>query len=394
MNIALYYPWVYLTSGAERTILELTGRSRHAWTVFTNRYEPANTFPGFADRHVVQLGKVSVNRSISHVIRGGVRILSQRLPLEGMDALVVVCEGLGSFVNFRAGNLPILCLCLTPLRVVYDAHYRARHLAEKNGVHRAALAAVSAAYKVVDRMAWKRYDHVYCISEEVRGRVIQGRLVPAEKVEIAHVGLGFMPEQPSGKQDSYFLLPGRIMWTKNIELGIESFKRFREEHPEFSHFRLVIAGIVDEKSKPYQARLEALAGRDTNISFRIHPSDQELHDLYDQCYGVLFTAFNEDWGIVPLEGMAFGKPVIATDRGGPRESVQDGIQGYLAPPDVKAFADRMADLASAPERCRRMGQAGRERAKLFTWDRLTQTIDDKLEELVQTRGQDKRFTTN
>jgi hypothetical protein len=43
MKVALYYPWVYLTSGAERTILELTGRSRHEWTIFTNRFEPENT---------------------------------------------------------------------------------------------------------------------------------------------------------------------------------------------------------------------------------------------------------------------------------------------------------------------------------------------------------------
>ena len=46
MKVALYYPWVYLTSGAERTILELTAHSRHQWTIFTNRFDPDGTFPG------------------------------------------------------------------------------------------------------------------------------------------------------------------------------------------------------------------------------------------------------------------------------------------------------------------------------------------------------------
>ena len=53
---------VVAESGAERTILELSSSNRHEWTIFTNRFEPANTFPQFRDRRVFSLNSISVRR--------------------------------------------------------------------------------------------------------------------------------------------------------------------------------------------------------------------------------------------------------------------------------------------------------------------------------------------
>ena len=77
VTVALYYPWIHLTSGAERTILELTGRSRHRWTLFTNHYDHARTFPGFRDRTVVELPRVPVDRGLLSVARAGFAILKR-----------------------------------------------------------------------------------------------------------------------------------------------------------------------------------------------------------------------------------------------------------------------------------------------------------------------------
>ncbi len=380
MRIALYYPWVYLTSGAERTILELTGRSRHDWTVFTNRFEAANTFPGFADRDVVVLDTVPIRRTVFAVAKAGWKLVRQKLPLDDYDALLVVCEGLGDMVVFRAPPIPKIALCLTPLRVVFDPVYRDRYMQDHSWLARTLVRAGSPAYRTIDRIAWRHYDHVFCISEEVRQRVLRGRLAEASKLDISYVGLGFYPPCPGDVQGDYFLLPGRIMWTKNIELAIEAFKIFSASHAGPRPFRLVVTGMVDQKSRPYLEKLRALAGN-APVEFTIAPSDAELQRLYENCYGVLFTAFNEDWGIVPIEGMAFGKPVIATDRGGPRESIQNGVQGFLEEPEPRAFAARMGQLAADPEAALAMGCLGRERSKLFTWERLTSQIDSKLSEL-------------
>jgi glycosyltransferase involved in cell wall biosynthesis len=313
------------------------------------------------------------------------RLLTQRLPLNDFDALVVVCEGLGDLVVFRNGRLPTLCFCLTPLRIAFDSEYRHRYFGHHGLLRRAVVLAGTAAFRVFDRLAWRSYDRVMCISEEVRRRVLAGGLAPADKLEVAYVGLGFEPPAPSGHFGDYFLLPGRIMWTKNIELGIRAFLRFRAMSPDFARFRLTVAGIVDRKSEPYLQKLKALAGGDSGVVFKVFPSDAELAELYDHCYGVLFTAFNEDWGIVPIEGMAFGKPVIAVNRGGPRESMQHGVQGFLEEPDEEAFARRMAQLAGDPGKARAMGREGLTRAKVFDWNRLTNRVDEQLERMVSAR---------
>lgn len=385
MRVALYYPWVYLTSGAERTILELATRSRHRWTIFTNRFEPQNTFPGLARCDVVQFAPVSVERNPLAVARAGLRLITQRLPLNGFDALVVVCEGLGDLVVFRNGRLPTLCFCLTPLRIAFDAEYRNRYFERHGLLRRAVVKAGTAAFRTIDRLAWRRYDRVMCISEEVRRRVLAGGLAGPDKLEVAYVGLGFEPPAPSGHFGDFFLLPGRIMWTKNIELGIRAFLRFRAQSPDYARFRLVVAGIVDRKSEPYLRKLRELAGGDAGVVFKVFPSDAELSELYDHCYGVLFTAFNEDWGIVPIEGMAFGKPVIATNRGGPRESVHHGVQGFLEEPEEQAFAGRMAELAGSPDKARAMGREGLLRARDFDWNLLTGRVDEQIERIVAVR---------
>ena len=382
MKVALYYPWVYLTSGSERTILELTGRSRHEWTIFTNRYERDRTFPGLADRHIVELSTVSVKRSMREVSAAAWRVLMQRMPLDGYDALIVLCEGVGDLVVFRNARQPILCICLTPLRGAFDPHYRRRAEATRGAAAKLVLSAGLAAFRQIDRVAWRRYQRILCISEEVRQRVLAGRLSTPDKLEIAHVGPGISAGPVECVFGRFFLMAGRIMWTKNIQLGIKAFHLFRASRPEYHDFRLVIAGMVDKKSEPYLAELRALARGDSGVEFRLAPGDAELAELYRTCFGVLFTAFNEDWGIVPVEAMTFGKPVIATDNGGPRESIVSGVQGYLEPPVATAFAQRMEELVADPERAAALGRAGLERAKLFSWQHFTDQIDRAIDDAV------------
>lgn len=382
MKVALYYPWVYLTSGAERVLLELTGPgSGHQWTIFTNHFDPAHTYPEFAQREVVELKRVGVERSVKAVLKATWTIISQQLPLRGYDALVIVCEGVGDLVVFRVGNLPVVCVCLTPLRVAFDDVYLQRNLESRGWLRNLAVKAGRAAFRWVDRRAWRRYDGIFCISNEVKRRIVAGGLAVAEEVEVIYPGVGVRDAPAEVRYDRFFLLPGRIMWTKNIELGIQAFQRFAGMAPEFEEFRLVIAGIVDAKSQPYLTTLQELSAGDPRIEFRLLPSDAELSELYAACLSVLFTAFNEDWGIVPLEAMTFRKPVICTNRGGPRETVVDGTHGFLAEPSPEVFADRMARLARDSELAQRMGARGPDRAAEFSWDAFVAPVGDCIEKL-------------
>ncbi|MCX6623448.1 MAG: glycosyltransferase, partial [Acidobacteria bacterium] len=376
LKVAFYYPWIYLTSGGERIIVELLRRSRHDWTLFTSHYNPDQTFPEIRQLPVVEVNRVSVKRDILSSAIATFRIMTLRLPLEDFDAWLVLGEGLGDMALFRNSAKPCVCYCLTPLRAAFDPVYMARSFEQRGKLGRLLLSVGLRIFRTVDRLAWKRYAARIYLSREALRRAVDGGLAGPGPYDIVYTGVGVRGDRPSDTFEPFFLIAGRIMWTKNIELGIRAFQEFISAFPEFSNYRLVIAGIVDEKSKPYSDILRELSAGWPQIEFRVAPSDADLCDLYRRCSLVLFTALNEDMGIVPIEAMAFGKPVISVNEGGPKETIEDGIQGLLVDPDSRLLAEAMAGLVRDPERLRRMGRAGFERAKLFSWDYFVDRIDD------------------
>lgn len=380
MKLAIYYPWVYLKGGAERLLLELLQRSRHDWTLYTNRFDAQVTFPEFKNLPVVELGRVSINRNVKDVALSAITLLFQRLPFKDADALMVCMESLGNIITLRARHVPTFCVCLTPLRVAFDPRTHERFLASNPSfLTRLGVAAFARA----DRLAWRYYERVFCISEEVAARVRNARLVNEDRIEVLHPGVDLDHFAPGDSSDPFFLLPGRIMWTKNIELGIEAFKLLKARAHTPERFRLVVTGILDRKSQPYLETLRAMASAVSGVDFIPNPSDEVYKRLYQRCYGVLFTAFNEDWGLVPLEGMACAKPVIAVAQGGPLETVVHGETGFLCPPEPQAFARAMQELVEKPEMVQDMGVAGRARAAEFSWESFVTRIDDYVESLTQ-----------
>jgi glycosyltransferase involved in cell wall biosynthesis len=389
MRIACYYPWVYLRSGIERTIVETCLRSRHEYTIFTNHFEPENTYPEFKNLRVVELDYVPVDRKLGSVLKAASVVGRQKLDLSSYDLLMVQCDGIGSLILNRKIGIPAVCVCHTPLRPVYDPHYRARALERSKGVRRLGFHLFSLTFRALDRLMWSRYKYVFFASDEGRMRAERGGLLNTmeSRYEILHTGIDTTALQSSGCFEHYFLVSGRIMWTKNIGLAIHAFLRFKALSPSYKDFRLVIAGMVDRKSQEYLKELRALAeGRD-DIEFVITPSDPELRELYSRCFGVLFTPFNEDWGLVPLEANACGKPVIACNRGGPRESQRHGETGFLVDSDPETFAQAMALLASDPELAQRVGAQGREHSLQYDWSNFVRRLDDVLE--VVARGKDR-----
>jgi glycosyltransferase involved in cell wall biosynthesis len=332
---------------------------------------------------VTELKRVSVRRRYLTVIRAGLTIAHTRIDDPGIEALLVCCDGLGSFINFANPALPSLCLCFTPLRAVYDPEYRARHLSTNLAVRGLQLL-VEGAYRRLDRRAWRRYAYVFCISEEVKRRVLSGGLCDEGRIEVAYPGIDASRRSFSRHREPYFFLPGRIMWTKNIQLGILAHRRFRSR--DARGFGLKIAGMVDEKSRPYYRQLRELAGDDPLVEFIVDPSDAQMREHYRACHAVLVTAFNEDLGITPLEAGAHGKPVIAVNRGGPRETVVHEETGLLVEPDAAEMAGAMSRLVDDPPLATRLGAGNYERSARFTWDAFVERIDARLDRMGGTRG--------
>jgi glycosyltransferase involved in cell wall biosynthesis len=100
----------------------------------------------------------------------------------------------------------------------------------------------------------------------------------------------------------------------------------------------------------------------------------ELQERMARAAVVAVPSHREGFGVVCLEAMAHGRPVVASAVGGLRDLVVDGESGYLVPPgDRPALREALERLLADPELRRRLGQAGRERAAThFSWPRVTE----------------------
>ena len=361
----------------------LISRSRHEWTVFTSHYDVANTFEEFGGFRVVQVGNVSVQRDLGAVLKAAIRIISMRLPLEEFDAYAVWCDGLGTLTTFRNSRLPTFCICSTPLRAVYDPVYARDALRNRRPLARLAYRLFKRSFHFVDRLAWSRFDGIVATSLEVKERIVRNRLYPDNnRMVLYHPGIdvGDAPKQVS--YEPFLLVPGRISWTKNIELAIDAFLNSGLPAP----WRLVVAGFVDQKSRRYLEELKQRAGMNLRIEFVVSPSDNELNRLYETAYAVLFTPLNEDWGMAVLEGMLRSKPVIANASGGPKESVIDGATGWLLEPEVRQWSALLRSLPDMAEAVKNMGAQARLHVEKYDWKRFVKGVDDLIESTVQTKA--------
>ncbi len=111
--------------------------------------------------------------------------------------------------------------------------------------------------------------------------------------------------------------------------------------------------------------------------------EERLIESYQECDALLFPSRFEGFGYAALEAMACGKPVIASNSSALPEVVEDGVCGILCEPDnVDAFVQACKRLAEDPALCRRMGEAGRERAvRLFSESAIVPKYIQLFEEL-------------
>ncbi len=167
---------------------------------------------------------------------------------------------------------------------------------------------------------------------------------------------------------------GRFHPDKNHELAVEAFHELRTRLPDdtFARLRLVIAGGLGrrhgEALETFESIRRLVRARGLHDQVRVVPSptDEARMAWFKRATLVLHTARDEHFGIVPIEAMAAGRPVVAVNAGGITETVRDGETGLLCDPSATAFATATARLLMSPRLAAEMGAAGRRRAALFT----------------------------
>lgn len=188
------------------------------------------------------------------------------------------------------------------------------------------------------------------------------------ELEVVHPGVEVMDDigEPDSTE-SIFLSVSRFDPQKNLPLVVEALAvlRGRLSADLFASVGLVLAGHYDGRLAEQRATLEDLRtrvarhGLDDHVSFALSPSDAERRVVLARSLACVYTPAAEHYGLVPVEAMAAGRPVIAVNAGGPTETVRDGETGLLCAPQPAAFAEAMRMLVLDRDRARRMGRAGR-----------------------------------
>ncbi len=155
---------------------------------------------------------------------------------------------------------------------------------------------------------------------------------------------------------------GRIRDDKGSDLFVDAMIRLLPDFPEWT---AILAGLCTPKHAEFQKRLEekiAAAGLSERIRFLgVVPADQ-VADWYQNVMITVACPRYEPFGLTPLEGMACGCAVVASDTGAFRTIVDEGVTGYVVPAgEVEPLANAMRALLEDPVRARSMGQSGRNR---------------------------------
>ena len=224
----------------------------------------------------------------------------------------------------------------------------------------------------------ERLDGRIAVSEAARNTVLpyfpgDYRIIP-NGVDMARFGAADLEPVTAFKDGKLNLLfVGRLDRRKGFPYLLEAFQVIRDSVPPT---RLIVAGAYSrDDAEEYQRTVQA---EHLDVHFVGRVSDEDLARYYHTADVVCFPSTgSESFGIVLLEAMAAGRPIIASDIPGYRDVVRHEEEGLLVPPkNALALAAALIRLLRDEPLRRRLGEAGRARVGRYSWDRVgRETLD-------------------
>jgi glycosyltransferase involved in cell wall biosynthesis len=222
-------------------------------------------------------------------------------------------------------GVPHVCYCFTPMRYAWQGRDSYLESWSDRPVRRALAMSLLSRLKRWDLATAARVTHFIAISETIRERIGQcyGR---ESRVIQPPVNVNFYSPFPRVPREDTYLVVSALVPYKRIDQAVAACTE--------SGRRLIVIG-----EGPERARLEAMAG--PTVRFLGWQRDEVIGEYYRSCRALLFPG-EEDFGIVPIEALACGAPVIALGRGGVAETVDDSVGRIYREPtsaDLRAAID-------------------------------------------------------
>ncbi len=367
-RVTLVHDWLTGMRGGEKCLEPLCRRWPHA-NLLTLLHKPGSVSP--------DIERLEPRASLLNLLPGVYRYYRYLLPL--MPAVIAgmslpSSDLVVSFSHCVAKNArvprgtPHVCYCFSPIR--YAWHLRESYFADRvRGIKSRLLDGFLGLLRAWDRHTAAGVTHFIAISDTIRQRISEcyGR---DSAVIYPPVDTDFYHPAPVPRE-AFYLAVSAFAPYKRLDLAVAACKQLGRP--------LVVIGTGQDKS-----RLRALAGPE--VRFLGWQPDEVIRDHLRRCQALLFPG-EEDFGIVPVEAMACGAPVIAYGRGGATETVVP--PGGRRDPTGVWFEEQTADcLVDALVRFEtRVGDfspaAARRQALRFNAQRYRQELFDYLDAVLR-----------
>jgi glycosyltransferase involved in cell wall biosynthesis len=297
----------------------------------------------------------ALTRNLNHAaaVHREVRRIADTRPVDLVSAPLWDCEGLYCLLD---DDLTCVLSLQTTLQTVADMHPAWQGWTELPQL------------LALERQAVRAAQFVHAISEDILRKVRRDCGAPVAPAEAHVLPLGiadrageYRPRPADGRLRVLFV--GRLEKRKGTDLFLDAAARLA---PAYPHVDFVLVGddtIVAEDGVPYRETFQRLHGQapwSRRIVFRGPLPEPELYQQYADCDVFCLPARYESFGLVFLEAMQFGKPVVGTAAGGMTEVVEDGGNGFLVPPEnAAALADCLGRLLDDVDLRRRFGLRSR-----------------------------------
>jgi D-inositol-3-phosphate glycosyltransferase len=242
-----------------------------------------------------------------------------------------------------------------------------------------------------ERQIAQSADRVICASQDEKEMLIRLYGVPADNIELVPCGVDLEEFRPLDKaevrrrlgfpEEPIVLFVGRIEPLKGIDILVRAVAQVSED----IRFCLVVVG-GDASAEAEKTELRRLA-RKLGISRRVAFLDAVDHSLLPLYYNAadvcVVPSYYESFGLVALEAMACGTPVVASRVGGLQGTVRDSETGFLVPWRCpEPFAERLELLLENEELRRNLGEGARAAAEDYAWPRIAERVQAVYDRLM------------
>jgi len=322
MKIALFHPWIKSKGGAENFVLKILQNSKHQIDLYTWVYDEKNTFSEFKNYKVnILTPKFTAKYSRTHFLRGLFVFfgLIKKIPLDKYDYFLISTSGIAEIITLRNYKKDkTFVYCHTPLREATPS-IMSWNLKNRNysWIKKQLYLLAVKIYNIFEKLAWKKIDFAIFNSKLTQQRALNKKLITQNKSKVIYCldTINF-PTMTENKNKKYFLYVSRLNKPKRQDVLIKAWKNIEKKYPEY---KLIIVGTSE--SKKYLEELLKLSGN-YNVEINTNCNTDTVKKLYSECFAGIFLGFEEDFGLVPFEILAYNKILIAPNIGGYNELLE------------------------------------------------------------------------